>query len=131
MNLEQPRPTSGGVSWNQLSIDNCSIVVKRGETKTFNISFIKNARGGIGKNSFTPLNTSLNFTITPSEYIVKNFLEFPSVVSINADPSLTQGQYQIKTTINETMTSPTMVHCRDTDSYVLYENFFPLNVTVI
>ena len=128
----------GGISWNQLSIDNCSIVVKRGETKSFNTSFnIDSKRGGIGKISFVSSNTSLNFTITPSEYIAKHGLDFPSLVSISADPSLAQGQYPVYLTINGTDLG-TMVHCRDTNSYVMFGSgylppkiFFTLNMTVV
>ncbi len=130
--------TSGPYSWNQLSIDNCSIRINPGETKTFNASFREDYKGNIGKISFISLNTPLNFTITPSEYIAKPGLDFPSVVSISADLSLAQGQYQINTTINGTKAFATMVHCRDTDSNDLYDRgrlppniFFPLNVTVI
>jgi hypothetical protein len=127
----------GPMSWNQLSIDNCSIIVKRGETKTFNISFIEDPkRGNIGKISLTSSKTPLNITITPSEYIAKHGLDFPSVVSIAADPSQVQGQYPLNITINGTVLD-TMVHCRDTDAYIISGQGYSMppishiNVTVV
>jgi hypothetical protein len=136
-----PGTLSGGPRyWNTLSIDNCSIVVKRGETRTFNASFMEGGGGGIGKVSFIPSTTPLNVTITPSEYIEKHFLEFPSVVSITADPSLVQGYYPIDITINGAILA-TEVHCKDRDSYVMSgPGYFgpgystpppPINVTVV
>jgi hypothetical protein len=128
--------TSSRYEKNSFSIDNCSIVVKRGETRTFNASFMESPRGGIGKASFIPSFSTLKVTITPSEYIEKHFLEFPSVVSITADPYLAQGYYPIDITINGAISS-TMVHCKDRDSYIsidpgdLIPPIPPINVTVI
>jgi hypothetical protein len=121
---------------NTLSIDNCSIVVKRGETRTFNVSFMEGGGGGIGKVSFSPSTTPLNVTITPSEYIEKHFLEFPSVVSITADPSLVQGYYPIDITINGAISS-TIVRCKDRGPGDIYIGpgyltpIPPINVTVV
>jgi len=134
--------TGGPYSRNSLSIDTCSIVIKRGETRTLNTSFTEDGRGGIGKVSFIPSITPLNVTITPPEYIEKHFLEFPSVVSITADPSLAQGDYPIDITINGNgAILLTMVHCKDRDSYVMRgPGYFgpgystlppPINVTVV
>ena len=128
--------TGGPYERNSLSIDNCSVVVKRGETRTFNASFKESPRGGIGKVSFIPSFSTLKVTITPSEYIEKHFLEFPSVVSITADPSLAQGYYPIDITINGAISS-TMVHCKDRDFYIsidpgdLIRHNPPINVTVV
>ena len=107
--------TGGPFSRNTLDIDNCSIVVKRGETRTLNISFMEDGRGGIGNVSFIPSISPLNVTITPSDYIEKHYLEFPSVVSITADPSLAQGHYPVDISINGVILS-TMVHCKDRGS---------------
>jgi hypothetical protein len=136
MSLIQPRPTSGAYPRHRLTIDNCSIVVNRGETRSFNTSFFEDPRYGIKKISFIPSSTPLNFTITPSEYIAKHFLEFPSRVSNTAHPLLAQGQYPLNITINGTGLA-TMVECRDnTDANVMFgegytPNIFTFNVTVV
>ncbi len=136
MTLIQPRRTSGAYPRNRLTIDNCSIVVKRGETQTFNISFMEDPREGIGKISFIPLDTPLMVTLTPSEYIDKHFLEFPSRVSITAHPLLAQGRYPINIATNGTGLA-TMADCSDdTGADVMFgagytPNFFTFNVTVI
>ncbi len=130
--------TGGPFPTNQLSIDNCSIVLKRGETRTFNASFVEDGRGGIGEFSYMSSDTPLNFTITPSIYTGKHILEFPSVISIAADPSLAPGQYPVSLNITiNGRASTTMVHCRDRDSYEYIDinqvppvNFVTLNVTV-
>src|SRR4030042_5989947 len=102
---------------NHLSLDNCSIVVKQGETRTFNTSFMEDGRGRIGKISFIPSDTPLNVTLTPSEYIKKHFLEFPSRVSITAHPLLAKGQYQLNITINGTAFG-TFIDCKDTNTVI-------------
>ena len=136
MNFYPGLLTGGPYSRNTLSIDNCSIVVKRGETRTFNASFMEDGRGGIGNCSLIPSTTPLNVTIIPSEYIEKHFLEFPSVVSITADPSLAQGYYPIDITINGAILA-TMVQCKDRSSGDIYigPGFStqppPINVTVV
>jgi hypothetical protein len=135
--------TGGPFSFNSLSIDNCSIVVKRGETRTFNATYIEDGRGGIGNFSLIPSTTPLNVTITPSEYVEKHILKFPLVVSITADPSLAQGYYPIdlNLTINGAI-SATMVQCKDRSSgdNIIGPGFFgpgystpppPINVTVV
>jgi hypothetical protein len=128
--------TGGPFSFNSLSIDNCSIVVKRGETRTFNATYIEDGRGGIGNFSLIPSITPLNVTITPSEYVEKHILEFPLVVSITADPSLAQGYYPIDLTIKAAILT-TFVQCKDRDSggISIGPGFSPqpppINVTVV
>jgi hypothetical protein len=143
MNFYPGLLTGGAFSINSLSIDNCSIVVKRGETRTFVASFMEDGRGGIGKVFLIPSNTPLNVTITPPEYIIKHFLEFPLVVSITADPSLAQGYYPIDITINGNgAILSKAVHCKDRSSgdYFIGPGYFgpndstqppPINVTVV
>jgi len=128
--------TGGPYSRNTLSIDNCSIVVKRGETRTFNASFMEDGRGGIGNFSLISSITPLNVTLTPSEYVEKHYLEFPSVVSITADPSLAQGYYPIDITINGAILA-TVIHCKDRGPEDIYIGpgyltpIPPINVTVV
>jgi hypothetical protein len=127
--------TSGPFTMNRLSIDTCSIVIKRGEIRTFNTSFIEDSKGDIGKISFISSNTPLNFTISPSEYIARHDLEFPSVVSIAADTSLAKGQYPINIAINGTG-SVTEVDCGDTGTHDDFgpgeaRDSFSFNVTII
>jgi hypothetical protein len=129
--------TSGPFPMNRLLIDNCSIEVKSGETRTFNASFMEDSRGRFGKISFIPSDVPLKVNLTPSEYIAKHYLKFPLVVSITADPSLAQGHYPIDITINGTSLN-TMVDCGDTGASdmigpndLITQTIFPLNVTVI
>lgn len=83
--------------------------------KNFMAFFFEDGRGGIGNFSLIPSTTPLNVTITPSEYVEKHILEFPSVVSITADPSLAQGYYPIDITINGAILA-TAVLCKDSSS---------------
>jgi hypothetical protein len=129
--------TSGPFPMNRLLIDNCSIEVKSGETRTFNASFMEDSRGRFGKISFIPSDVPLKVNLTPSEYIAKHYLKFPLVVSITADPSLAQGHYPIDITINGTSLN-TMVDCGDTGASdmigpndLITQTIFPLNVTVV
>jgi hypothetical protein len=129
--------TSGPLQMNRLIIDNCSIEVKSGGTRTFNASYMVDSRGRFGEISFIPSDTPLKVSLTPSEYFAKHNLKFPLVVTITAYPSLVQGQYPLNITINGT-TLNTMVDCGDTGASdiigpndVITQTIFPLNVTVV
>jgi hypothetical protein len=125
MNLEQTRPTGGPFSWNTLTIENCSVMVKRGETSKINITFQHDSLAGLREISFISSQTPLNVTINPSGFISKHFLEFPSVVTIAADPSLIPGIYLVSFMVNG-LNDSLQTYCNDNSGWMI-----PVNVTVV
>jgi len=125
INLEQPRSTGRPFSWNTLTIENCSVIVKRGETRKFNISYLLDSYSGIREITYATPFTPLNVTINPSRFNAKHFLEFPSVVTITTDPSLIPGKYPVSFTING-LNDSLLTRCNDNSEWMV-----PVDVTVV
>jgi hypothetical protein len=87
------------VSQDMVSMETTSIVLKRGETREFNITYQRRGWAGLGEIGYSLLPTPLNVTIKPSNFIVKQSLDFPSVVAIAADSHLTPGVYPVKVSV--------------------------------
>ena len=125
----------GPMTYDVLSSKNCSVQMKRGETKIFSFTFQHNVDEGIGEITFAPSFTPLNVTITPSHFIAKPSVEFPFTVAVSANQTVAPGNYPFIITVNG-VTSPDMIHCLDSDTYLSPQNtqtqsFFPVNVTVV
>ena len=126
MNLVQNTRIGGKPpSRDQLTIENCSVIVNRGETRKINITFQHDPFGGFMETSYISSQTPLNITIRPSGFISKHFLEFPSVVTISADPSLIPGLYPVSFTVHG-LDDSLETYCKDTSRWMI-----PVNVTVV
>lgn len=122
-------PIHGGpFNWDIITIENCSVIIKRGETAKFNITFKHAQDAGPREITYTSSQTPLNVTINPSGFISKHFLEFPSVVTIAADPSLVPGIYPIDFTIDG-LQDTLRTDCIDT--ITSGQQMMPVNVTVV
>ena len=125
----------GPMTYDRISTENCSVLMKRGETRNFSFTFQHDVYSGIGEITFVPQPALLNVTITPSSFIAKPSIEFPFTVVISADRTLAPGNYPFIITINGA-TSPNMIHCLDSDTTISPQNairqsYFPVNVTVV
>lgn len=126
---------AGPFPMDYLSIANCSIQVRQGETRKINITFLHDPYGGIEEITFTPSGSSLNISVTPSNFVVKHFLVFPSILTVSSDSSLISDEYPVNITIDGVRT-PTSIHCIDKNSYNLPQNTltqsaFSVNVSVV
>lgn len=122
---------TGPFPLDQLSIANCSIHLKRGETRTFTISYQQFPGLGVGTITEGVSQTPLNISITPSEFISKQHIAFPSIVTVTADPSLTPGEYPFVFSIKGSrIDNPYLVvQCNNGSKYV--PQILPqVNVTV-
>jgi hypothetical protein len=113
-----------------LTTENCSVVIKRGEKKHINISYLYYSDQGLKKINFTFSQTPLNTTIIPSDdFLVKHQVDFPAILTISAGSHLPPGEYPVDILINGNADSST-IHCKDTGRY--YGSELPLvNVTVV
>ena len=125
MNLEQTRMGGMSASRDRLTIENCSVIVNRGETRKINITFQHDPFGGLMETSYISSQTPLNITIRPSGFISKHFLEFPSVATITADPSLVPGIYPVRFSIKG-LNDSLETYCKDNSRRMI-----PVNVTVV
>jgi hypothetical protein len=98
--LLYPIVRTSAFAWDTLTIENCSVTIKRGETRKLNITYQLASDEQPQEVTYISSQTPVNVTITPSRFIAKRFLEFPSVVTITADPSLVPGVYPIGFAIN-------------------------------
>jgi hypothetical protein len=130
MNLEQRRMGGKPLSWYRLTIENCSVIIKRGETSNINITFQHDPLAGIREISYISSQTPLNVTINPSGFISKHFLEFPSVVTITSNPSLVSGMYPFGITIDG-LNDSLLTQCNDDYRNTAIGRMIPVNVTVV
>jgi hypothetical protein len=127
--------SSGGFPHDELSMNNCSLQIRPGETRKINMTFLHDPTSGIEEIFYTPTETPLNVSLTPSDFVVKHHIIFPVILTVTADPSLIPGEYPINTIINGVRV-PTFIHCNDSNSYILPQNtltqsYFPVNVSVV
>jgi hypothetical protein len=113
-----------------ISTENCSVTIKRGETRFFNTTYSRNVISGIGNISYTVTNTPLNISFVPPNFIVKQNTDFPITFSITAnDPSLVPGKYPVEIEVKGG--SQSLYFTCGKDLYDQFEGKFLVNVTIV